>query len=133
MEGLPRDEFDAKFKSAEEGLQGGRDLDKLRFICLSLNEKADYKQFKRGKEILEQFVEIHPDHGDELHGFLVLFDRLDQEIMNRWGAWKSLLNDKRELTAEMESLKIKVEEQQKQIEQLKNIEPIIKSREAAKP
>ena len=63
--------------------------------------------------------------------------------VNRWSAWKSLLNDKKELKAEVESLRkelkakieslnITVEEQQKQIEQLKNIENIIKSRETNK-
>ena len=62
----------------------------------------------------------------------MLVDRLDEEIVNRWSAWKSLLNDKKELKAKVESLKVTIEEQQKQIDQLKNIENIIKSRETVK-
>ena len=66
-------------------------------------------------------------------GFRILVNRIDEEIMNRWSAWKSLLNDKKELLAEVESLKVRVEEQQKQIERLKNIENIIKSRGTDRP
>ena len=64
-----------------------------------------------------------------MHGFLVLVDRLDEEILNRWSAWKSLLNDKKELKAKVESLQVKIVAQQHQIEQLKNIENIMKTRE----
>ncbi len=126
---LERKEFDAELKLAGEGFAQGRDLDKLRFICLSLNEKADYRQFKNGSKVLEQYIADSPDSGQDLRGFRVLVDRLDEEIMNRWSAWKSLLNDKKELKAEVESLQVRIEEQQGQIDQLKNIEKIIKSRE----
>jgi hypothetical protein len=133
MQTLERKSFDVKFELAVAGLQHGRDLDKLRFICLSLNEKADYKQFKHGTKVLEQYFEDHPDSGEDLQGFKILVERLDEEILNRWSAWKSLLNDKKELKAEIESLKVSIEELQKQIEQLKNIENIIKSRETKQP
>ena len=114
---------------AEEALKQERKLDMLRFICLSLNEKADYKQFKHGTEAFDQFLVDFPESGDDMHGLRILVNQLDEEILNRWSAWKSLLNDKKELKAEVESLNVKIEEQQKQIEQLKNIENIIKSRE----
>ena len=130
---LERKQFDAKFELAEAGLVHDRDLDKLHFVCLSLNEKADYKKFKYGSNVLEQYVKDHPDSGEDMQGFRILVNRLDEEIMNRWSAWKSLLNDKKELNAEVESLKVKIEEQQNQIEQLKNIENIIKSRETKQP
>lgn len=133
MDTLGREEFEAKFETARANLKSGRDLDRLRFICLSLNEKADDKQFAQGKDALEKYLEDHPELKEDMHGFRLLVDRIDEEIMNRWSAWKSLLNDKKELAAEVESLKIKVEEQQKQIEQLKNIEPIVKGRETGKP
>lgn len=133
MQTLERQDFDTHFEMAEAGLQHGRKLDKLRFICLSLNEKADYKQFKQGVTVLEQYMENYPDAGEDMLGFRILVNRLDEEIKNRWDAWKSLLNDKKVLTAEVESLKVRIDEQQKQIEQLKNIENIIKSRETNKP
>ena len=147
---LESKKFDAKFELAEAALVHGRELDKLHFVCLSLNEKADYKKFKHGSSVLEQYFVDHPDSGNDLQGIQILIDRLDEEIMNRWSAWKSLLNDKKELNAEVKSLKVKIDEQQKQlkvktdeqqkqlkvkideqqkqIEQLKNIDNIIKSR-----
>ena len=133
MDTLRREEFETKFETASASLKSGRVLDRLRFICLSLNKKADDKQFAQGNDALEEYLADHPELGEDMHGFQLLIDRIDEEIMNRWSAWKSLLNDKKELAAELESLKIKVEEQQKQIEQLKNIEPIVKSRETEKP
>jgi len=133
MQTLERKQFDAKIELAEAGLVHGQELDKLHFVCLSLNEKADYKKFKHGSNVLEQYFVDHPDSGKDMQGIRILVDRLDEEIMNRWSAWKSLLNDKKELNAEVESLKVTIEEQQKQIEQLKNIENIIKSRETKQP
>jgi hypothetical protein len=144
MQTLKRQDFDAQFELAAADLQHAPDRDKLRLICLSLNEKADYKQFKRGRNVLQQYFVDHPDSGADMQGIRLLVDRLDEEIINRWSAWKSLLNDKKELKAEIESLKkelkakieslkVTIEEQQKQIEQLKNIENIIKSRETSKP
>lgn len=133
MQTLESQDFDAKFEMAEAGLVHERKLDKLRFICLSLNDKADYKQFKQGVTVLEQYVENYPDSEEDMQGFRILVNRLDEEIQNRWGAWKSLLNDKKVLTAEVESLKVKIDEQQKQIEELKNIENIMKSRETDQP
>lgn len=126
---IGRGAFDFNFEMAEKDLQGGKDTDKLRFICLSFNEKADQKQFKNGLAALEQYIEAQPDAGEDLLGFKVLADRLSQEIMNRWSAWKTLLDDKKKLTAEVESLRLRNDELQRQIEQLKNIDDIIKSRE----
>lgn len=126
---LKLEEFSAQFELAQADLTYGRKLDMLRFVCLGLNDKADYKQFTHGKKVLEQYLADNPGSGDDLLGFKLLVDRLDEEILNRWSAWKSLLNDKKELKAEVEALQIKIETQQKQIEQLKNIENIIKSRE----
>ena len=120
------EEFATNFEMAEDGLQRGRNLDKLRFICLSLHADADYQQFKQGTKVLEQYIAEHPNSPDDIQGFQILVDRLDVEIMTKWSAWKSLREDKEELTAEIEEL-------QKQIEQLKNIENIIKSRETEQP
>ena len=139
-QGIGPKEFVANFKMAEDGLQSGRDFDKLRYICLSLHTKADYNQFKQGSNVLEQYIAEHPDSPDDIQGFKILVDWLDEELMNKWSAWKLLLKDKEELTAEVESLRgrigedqILIGELQKQIEQLKNIENIIKSRESVQP
>jgi hypothetical protein len=133
---IGRGEFDVNFEMAAKDLQSGQDMDQMRFICLSFNEKADHSQFKQGLTVLKQYIEEHPESGEEMQGFQVLADRLNQEILNRWSAWKTLLNDKKKLTAEVESLRLSVEaeqarneELQNQIEQLKNIDTIIKSRE----
>ena len=126
MQDIGPEEFAANFEMAENGLQRGRDQDKLRFICLSLHAGADYQQFKEGTKVLEQYIVEHPNTPDDIQGFQILVNQLDVEMMTKWSAWKSLLEDKKELMAEIEEL-------QKQIEQLKNIENIIKSRETEKP
>ena len=128
-ESIKRKEFDIKFKVAEANLMSGQEVDTFNFICLSLNTKADYVQFKHGTMILEQYIEEHSDSEKNLQGFLFLVYRLDNAIRNKWTSWKTLLNDKKTLKAEVVSLTARVEELQKQIDQLKNIENIIKSRE----
>ena len=147
---LGTEEFAVNFREAEDGLRTGNDLDKLRFVCLSLHANAEYKQFKMGTKVLEQYIAEHPDSPDAIQGFRIVVDRLDKEIMSKWSAWKSLLEEKDELKVKVESSRGKIEqdevlieelqkeheqdqililELQKQIEQLKNIENIIKSRE----
>ena len=126
---IGRQQFEEKIKTAEAALGNGQDADTFHFICLSLNAKADYEQFKHGAMLLEQYLEEHADAENDLQGFLILVDQLDIAIRNKWTSWKTLLNDKKALKAEVASLKAKVEELQEQIDQLKNIENIIKSRE----
>lgn len=128
-ESIERKEFNTRFKFAEENLVSGLEVDTFNFICLSLNAKADYVQFKHGTMVLEQYIEEHSDSEKDLQGFLILIDRLDNAIRNKWTSWKTLLNDKKALKADVASLKARVEELQKQIDQLKNIENIIESRE----
>ena len=134
------EEFAANFEMAENGLQRGRDQDKLRFICLSLHADADYQQLKKGTSVLEQYITEQTNSSDDIKGFQILVDRLDVAIITKWSAWKSLNEDKKALSTEVESLQEKleqdevlIEELQKQIEQLKNIENIIESRETDQP
>jgi hypothetical protein len=136
MHDIGPEEFSANFQMAENTLQRGNDPDKLRFICLSLHAKADYKQFKEGTKVLEQYIAEHPGSPESIQGFQILVNRLDKEMVTKWSAWKSLLEENDALKAKVESLRVKreqdqvfIEELQKQIEQLKNIENIIKSRE----
>ncbi len=129
-------EFDLHFSAAEKKLGSGDDRDKLRLICLALNRRADYKQFKKGMEVLARYIEEHPESGQDLQGLKILMDRLDQAKINRWIARKKLLDRQEELQAGNEQLKaelaqaqVRIRELQNQIEQLKNIENIIKNRE----
>ena len=135
------EEFVDNFKMAEKGLQRGRTRDKLRFICVSLHAKADYKQFKQGTRAFEQYFVEHPNTKNNIHqGFKILLDRLDEEMMNNRSVLKSMDEDKKEFSAEVKSLQgrlvesqRRLVESQKQIEQLKNIENIIESRETEQP
>ncbi|MFP7754523.1 hypothetical protein ACLG6S_07700 [Thermodesulfobacteriota bacterium B35] len=129
-------DFDLHFKAAEKKLSSGDDRDKLRFICLALNKRADYRQFKKGMEVLRTYIEEHPESGQDLQGLKSLVDRLDQAKINRWIARKKLLDRQEELEAENDRLQselsqaqVRIKELQNQIEQLKNIENIIKNRE----
>ncbi len=136
-------EFNDFFQSAEGQLSNGSDEDTLRFICLSLSVKANYKQFKQGTEALEQYIVDHPDSREEMVGLLGLIGRLDQAKIARWSGRKKLLDEKEELEGEVAALqaeiktlqaeseqdKVRIQELRNQIEQLKNIENIIKNRE----
>ena len=136
-------EFNDFFQSAEGQLSNGSDEDKLRFICLSLSVKANYKQFKQGTEALEQYIVDHPDSREEMVGLLGLVSRLDQAKIARWSGRKKMLDEKEELEGEVATLqaeiktlqaeseqdKVRIQELRNQIEQLKNIENIIKNRE----
>ena len=136
-------EFNEYFQQTEARLSNGRDEDALRLICLSLHPKASYRQFKQGEEVLRSYIKTHPDNREELQGLLALVERLDQAKVARWSNRKKLLDEKEELEAEVASLQervdvllreheqdmVKIQELRNQIEQLKNIENIIKNRE----
>ena len=136
-------EFNDYFQQTEAQLKNGRDENALRLICLSLHNKASYRQFKRGEEVLRTYIEGHPDNRKELQGLMALVGRLDQAKVARWSNRKKLLDEKEELEAEVASLQarvdtllreheqdmVKIQELRNQIEQLKNIENIIKNRE----
>ena len=71
-------EFNGYFNIAQGQVENGSDDDMLRFICLSLNVKANYAQFKQGTSVLEQYIKEHPDSREEMSGLLGLVGRLDQ-------------------------------------------------------
>jgi DNA repair exonuclease SbcCD ATPase subunit len=136
-------EFNSYFATEEAQLENSTDEDRLRFICLSLNIKANYKQFKKGEAVLEQYIKEHPDSHDEMAGLLGLVARLDQAKVTRWSNRKKMIDEKEEMEGEVSVLqeeikalqgeceqdKAKNQELRNQIEQLKNIENIIKNRE----
>lgn len=154
MKEVDQNEFETKFGLAEENLIHNRKLDELLFICLSLNEKANNEQFRHGKQVLEQFVTDHPEAGEDMLGLVFLSNRLNSLVdqaekkdIELADLARQMEKDKKEglrtsrrlqkenkkLLTEIKSLEIKIAEQQKQIQQLKDIEKIIKSREADQP
>ncbi|MFA5717201.1 MAG: hypothetical protein WC952_05725 [Desulfobulbaceae bacterium] len=137
---MDRQEFDRRFATAESASEQGADLDSLRFVCLSLNAHADVDQFRRGLEVFDRYLRDHPDAGNDMLGLRLLLGRLDEEVRNGWSARQTLLGEKKELQEQLallqgslEQVELKNIELQNQIEQLKNIEHIIKSRETDKP
>jgi hypothetical protein len=136
LQGLKQKDFDRYSVEAASRLEQGDDRDTLRFICLNLHHRADYKQFKRGEKLLRQYIEEHPDASNDMQGLLVLSVRLEQAMVNRWTDRKKLLDEGDELAAQVETLQLqtkqdqeRIQELQSQIDQLKNIENIIKNRE----
>ncbi|GAB4337861.1 MAG: hypothetical protein Kow0089_09370 [Desulfobulbaceae bacterium] len=133
METVTEEEFATQIKLARTGMEKGRNLDRLRFICLSLNRQADYSQFVEGVRSLDRYVSDHSDSLEAMQGLQVLVRRLEEEIRSRRKTAQTLTGEKNRLEKEVESLRIRLDEQQKQLEQLKNIETILKSRESSQP
>jgi hypothetical protein len=123
---------------------------RFRLICLSLHPDASYKQFKEGVETLSLHIKSHPESAPSLQGISLLMQRIDREKIVKWvqsnknlGAKEGLEAENKELLERNEMLfernrvleksaasdQVRIKELQKQIEQLKNIETIIKNRE----
>lgn len=115
----------------------------LQLICLSLHPQAGYRQFNNGMQLLDQYIKDHPKSGAGLLGLQHLLQRINQERVARWqqsnktSDEKEILgienkelterNDRLEQTIEQDQARI--EELRQQIDQLKNIETIIKNRD----
>jgi hypothetical protein len=142
-EKMSRKEFSNAYKTAlaAAGLAENADLPSL--VCLSLHQQASYKQFKDGLDALSRHIKAHPESAPSLHGLALLMQRIDREkIVKRVQSNKSL-DEKEGLEAENRDLQertealersaaqdqARIKELQTQIEQLKNIESIIKNRE----
>jgi hypothetical protein len=122
---------------------GGTDADTLHLICLSLHGSATYKQFKAGTETLAKYIKEHPDAAATLQGIHLLMQRIDKEKIGKWAQSNKNLDEKEGLEVENKELlerneilekaaeqnQVRIRELQQQIEQLKNIENIIKNRE----
>jgi DNA repair ATPase RecN len=152
---LPSKEFKKLLKESRAALDKRADDEAtLRFICLAIHPQADYGQFKKAMRTLEEFATRHPDDRQELEGLLALLKRLDRAKLSRWSTNKKMidaqkqmldeqqqmLEDRKALEAEVAGLQEarqednrKIAELQHQIEQLKNIEKIIKNRDHFDP
>ncbi len=139
LQGLKQKDFDRYSVEAAIRLKEGDDQDTLQFICLTLHQRADYKQFKRGEKLLRRYIEEHSDTSDDMQGLIILLGQLEQAKVNHWTDRKKLLGEHDELAAQVETLQLQTEQDQKQIQelqsqidQLKNIENILKNRERKK-
>jgi len=140
---LSRKEFKAEYKVVAAKAVEGTDADTLHLICLSLHEYATYKEFKAGTETLAQYIKGHPEAAAILQGIHVLMQRIDKEKIVKWAQSNKNLDEKEGLAIENKELlernevlekaaeqdQARIRELQQQIEQLKNIENIIKNRE----
>lgn len=144
-EDLTRNEMREEY-ALIEGLVSGNDNKNdniLDLICLSLHRQASYQQFKDGMEYLAARIDTYPDQAPGLHGILILAERIDREKISKWTLANRNLDEKEGLETENRQLvernkllqanavqdQARITELQKQIEQLKDIENILKSRE----
>ena len=141
---MTRKEFKAAYaEAAERYVKSKGDADARNQICLSLHPYAGYKQFKEGMDQLSRYIQNHPDAAPGLQGIYLLMQRIDREKTIRWTQNNKTSDEKEGLESENKDLaernelleqaaaqdRNRVNELQNQIEQLKNIENIIKNRE----
>jgi len=142
-EKMSRKEFNSAYKTAlvQAGRPEGADIPRL--VCLSLNQQASYRQFKEGMEALSRYIKTHPESAPSLRGLALLIQRIDREKIVKWTQSSKSMDEKEGLEAENRELlernetleksatqdQARIKELQQQIEQLKNIESIIKNRE----
>ncbi len=141
LQGMKKKNFKRYYKDAGSRIQGGGDRDILRYVCLSLHPAADSRQFQRGKKLLREFIDGHPDASADMEGLFFLYSRIhkyrsthspDPPVEGR----EKIIAERDELAKEVETLQMQVKrdqgrikELQGQIDELKNIESIIKNRE----
>jgi hypothetical protein len=142
-ESLTRNEMREEYAFIAEQVGGGANGDMPHLICLSLHRHASYQQFKDGMESLAVRIDAYPEQAAGLRGVLILAQNIDREKISRWSLANKNLDEKEGLEAENRELldrnevlqanavldQARIRELQKQIEQLKDIENIIKSRE----
>jgi hypothetical protein len=141
---MTRKEFKSAYDEAQNRYAKNKgDADARQLICLSLHPYAGNRQFKDGLDLLALYIQNHPDSAPGLQGIQLLMQRIDKEKAIRWAQnnktsdeKEGLESENRELVERNEQLehaaeqeKNRIGELQKQIEQLKNIENIIKNRE----
>jgi len=135
--------FNGAYKTALADVPRPESTELAPLICLSLRQQATYKQFRTGIEVLARYVKAHPERAPSLQGLLLLLQRFDQEKVGKWAQHSKNRDEKEDLEAENRELlerietleknstqdQVRIKELQQQIEQLKNIENIIKNRE----
>jgi hypothetical protein len=130
---LTHGEFKAVYKTASAQAADGTDAATLRLICLSLHDYASFKQLKSGTTTLANYIKEHRDADSAgLLGIQLLMQRIEKELTVKWTQGNKNLDEKERVEA-LEKGAVqdqkRIKELQNQIEQLKNIENIIKERE----
>lgn len=140
---LSRQQFKEAYKLASTGAAGGDTVASLELICLSLHRYAGSRQFRAGVEALAKYLKTHPEDEPRLQGIHDLMRRIEREKTSRKVAGAKILDEKEELEVNNRELQernealetgsavdqARIKELQQQIEELKNIETIIKTRE----
>ena len=129
--------FKQAFAQAEDRVKVDKsDEATLRFICLSLHARANSMQFRLGMQKLTQYIQTHPDMAPGLSGLQYLMQRINKERISGWSKNtktsmenKGLMERNEQLELESEQNQARIQELLNQIDQLKNIENIIKNRE----
>lgn len=129
--------FKQAFAQAENRIKEDKsDEATLRFICLSLHARANSMQFRMGMQRLIQYIQTHPDMAPGLSGLQYLMQWINKERISGWSKntktsmeIKGLLERNEQLELESEQNQARIQELLNQIDQLKNIENIIKNRE----
>lgn len=136
VEGLKKEDFDRYYMEGAARLASGDDQDILKSICLSMHKHADKKQFKQGLKLLDRYIDEHTGGSDDMEGLLILYSRLEDAMEKQLAGHRKLIDERDKLAAEVESLHMQIKQEQarinelqNQIDQLKDIENIIKNRE----
>lgn len=140
---LTRIEFRNMFTQAAKQNEDGRYSDPLKIVCLSLHDYASFKQFKIGVDTLSSYIKENETEAKGLKGLLQIMEKMEKETVAKWSLQNKSTDEKGALEAENKELmdknmtleksaeqnQARIKELQKQIDQLKNIENIIKNRE----
>ena len=134
---LSRKDYKIALKNAQKNHSSQKsEYNQLQLICLNIHPSARYSQFRDGIQQLSQYTEKHPQEQAGLTGLKYLLELIDRERILRWNLsskydaeTKKLLERNQQLQKETEQEKERLKELNKQIDQLKNIETIIKNRE----
>lgn len=139
LQGLKRKDLVSYSAEVENKIAQGSEDVLFKYICLSLLPRADYKRFKKGKKLLSQYIEDHSDAPGDLRGLLVLIRQLDKAYRGNFSGLIKIREERDRLAARVTELELEarqgqgqIQELQRQIDQLRNIENIIKNREHTK-
>jgi len=104
----------------------------LKMICLNIHPLAGYSQFRKGIQQISDFLLAHPNDTSGLNGLENILDQLNRERVVRWNLSienQDLIEKNKQLQQKAAQDKNRLTELKKQIDQLKNIESIIKNRD----
>lgn len=140
---LTRVEFRNMYTMASKQTEDGRYNDPLKIVCLGLHDYSSFKQFKVGIDALEYYIKDNESEAKGLKGLLHIMQKIEKDTVAKWTLHNKNSDEKGAIEAENKELldrnaileknaeqsQARIKELQKQIDQLKNIENIIKNRE----